>query len=304
MPRIPLLAAALAALLLSCATSGSTIPAGDYYSLGTAYFEMKRYPEAEKYFNLALRDEKTRAAAEYQLARVRYESGDSEGAATRFEALLSKDPENTLALRAAAYSWMKAGKYDKALPLYERIAVLLPESVDARFNYALALAAVDRLPEAIDRVKPYCQRKPDDREALLFLARTEQTLGRPEAVDHFAAALDLKDEPAVRVEFAQSLVSQGLYARAVENYDAALMSGGLTDTSTPKAATVRFGLAQALLIAGERERGLSELSAALKAGFSDKTALDSLVADQRIPNTAEVHAVLDQALAPEAPKSQ
>ncbi len=297
------LAAACAALLAACATAGPSVPPEDYYSLGTAYFELKRYAEAEKYFSLAARDVKTRPAAEYQLARIQYERGDSEGAARRFERLLEADPENTLALRAAAYSWMKAGSYEDAIRLYGRLDLLLPESPDSRFNYALALAEAGRLVEAVDRVLPYLERKPEDRDAQLFAARTERKLARPEAIDRFKTALDLKDEAPVRFEYAEVLESHGFYARAVENYEKVL-STGLQANASPSPASVRFALARSLLIAGEAERGVSELEAAVKDGFADREALSALAADERITAREQVRTIVDGALAAEAPKDR
>lgn len=296
-------AAACAVLLAACATAGPAVPPEDYYSLGTAYFELKRYAEAEKYFTLAGRDEKTRSAAEYQLARIRYEQGDSEGAAKRFERLLDADLENTLALRAAAYSWMKAGKYEDAIRLYGRLDLLLPESMDARFNYAIALAEVGRLEEAIARVDPYLERKTEDRDAQLFAARTERKLSRPEAIDRYKAALDLKEEASVRVEYAEVLEAQGFYARAVENYDQVL-SAGLPAGSSLSPEALRFALSRSLFIAGESERGIAELEKALKDGFKDADALTALAEDERIGARDKVRSIVDGALAAEAPEDR
>lgn len=297
------LAAACAALLAACATAGPSVPPEDYYSLGTAYFELKRYAEAEKYFSLAARDVKTRPAAEYQLARIQYERGDSEGAARRFERLLEADPENTLALRAAAYSWMKAGRHEDAIRLYGRLDLLLPESTDARLNYAIALAESGRLDEAVERVLPYLERKPEDRDTQLFAARTERKLSRPEAIDRYKTALELKDEASVRVEYAEALEAQGFYARAVENYDK-VISAGLTANASLSPAAVRFALARSLLIAGEAERGVAELEAALKDGFADREALSALAADEQIASGEQVRTIVDGALAAEAPKDR
>ena len=110
-------------LLISCGTLGGTVVgAEEYFSIANAYFELGKFPEAERWFNLARQYEKSEIPpAEYNLARIAFNKNAPEDAARRFEALLKLDPSNTMILRAAAYSWMKAEKWDKALALFEKI---------------------------------------------------------------------------------------------------------------------------------------------------------------------------------------
>lgn len=277
--RVLRLAATIGIFLFfsACSTVGGRVyvEPEEYYSIAAAYFDLGKYSEAERWFKLARRSEKTRFAAEYNLGRIAFESGNGEEAARRFEALLAYDPANATVLRAAAYSWMKAENWDRALALYDRIADLLPETEDARYNYALALLRAERYEDASARLKPYVERRSDDRGAILLLASAERKLGRPEAVDRYAAALALKEEASVRIDMAEALEDLELYARALESYRAVLAAGA--SDSVGGKGFVRFRAARVMLRAGEDpERSLAELSGAIADGFKDAEALRKL----------------------------
>ncbi|MDR2258264.1 MAG: tetratricopeptide repeat protein, partial [Treponema sp.] len=91
----------------SCATWGAS--AEEYYSLGMAYFELGKFEEAEKWLNRARAADKTKTASEYNLGRIAFEAGRYQDAAKLFERILKKDPENVMALKAAAYTRIKTG---------------------------------------------------------------------------------------------------------------------------------------------------------------------------------------------------
>lgn len=276
--------------IVACATAGGTVVrAEEYYSIANAYFELKKYDEAERWFSLASRHEKTALAARYQLGRIAFEKGEPAEAARIFEDLLPLDPDNLMLIRAAAYSRMKLGEWDAAISLFDKASHLAPETEDARYNYALALAYADRFEEAAERLKPRVEAFPDDRESILLLARMERKLERPEAADHFAVALALKDDVAVRVEFAECLESLDFFARAVEEYDTLLDSETLAPA---KKAEYRFLKARALLFAGDGAAGVSELREAITDGFTDRAALELLLADPRLADKAPIEEIL------------
>jgi Tfp pilus assembly protein PilF len=92
----------------SCATWGS-VAAEEYYTLGMAYFELGKFAEAEKWLNRARIADKTKTASDYNLGRIAYETGRYQDAAKLFEGILKKDPQNVMALKAAAYTRIKTG---------------------------------------------------------------------------------------------------------------------------------------------------------------------------------------------------
>jgi tetratricopeptide (TPR) repeat protein len=128
-----------AGLFLSSCASRGDVRAEEYFSIGMAYFELGNYAEAEKWLDRARTSNKTLIASEYNLGRIAFETGRYGDAVLHFERILVRDPDNVMALQAAAYSRIKNGDLEKAEALYNRVLVLVPESADDGFNYALVL---------------------------------------------------------------------------------------------------------------------------------------------------------------------
>jgi len=220
-------------LLASCASSA--VRAEEYYALGVAYFELRRFEEAERWFNRAKFHQKTKNAAEYYLGNIAYETGRYQEAQTYFDRIIKRDSENITALRAAAYTSIKLNEFDKAEMYYSRILILVPEAHDAGYNYSLVLAAMGRTEEAEQLLLQF--NIIDNAEALFLLARLQRDMGKPEALDAFSTSLLLDDNPLVRFEFAAFLAEIGLAERALEEYQKVLENGRLTDQIREDAIT-------------------------------------------------------------------
>jgi tetratricopeptide (TPR) repeat protein len=265
----------LAVTVLSCV---SDTRAEDYYALGTAYFDLGNYEEAEKWFVKSKFNEKTKMASIYNLGRVSFERGSYDRALDYFENILKRDPENLTALRAAAYTCVKTGDTQAALEYYRRAAAILPENAAERYNYALLLAALEMYEEA-ETVLVFENRDdfPDDKK-LLLLARVQKSLGKPEAVDGYDSYLAKTDDPAVRFEFAETLEEQKLYAKALEEYTRLSEASADSADNHPEKSLVLFRIARVMLVSDPSdENGLTALEEALKNGYADETEIDALL---------------------------
>jgi tetratricopeptide (TPR) repeat protein len=200
--------------LVSCVSSAAK--AEEYYALGTAYFELQKYAEAENYFNKAKFHKKTKIASEYNLGRIAYETGRYEEAEAYFDRIISADSENITALKAAAYTCIKLEDLERAEVYYRRILNLEPESYDQGYNYALVLSALGKHAEAEQILLKY--NDTENPGAWLVLARVQKYQEKPEAADSYSASLLKKDDPEVRAEYAVYLESIGLAAKALEEY--------------------------------------------------------------------------------------
>jgi tetratricopeptide (TPR) repeat protein len=281
LPAVFIICALFWTPLFSCQSFGTS--AEEYYNIGMAYFEMGRYEEAERWLARAEAADKTKIASEYNLGRIAFETGRYEDAARYFEKVLARDRDNLMALRALAYTCIKTGELDKAEVTYARVLVLVPDSLDDGYNHALVLFAMKKYEDTEKLLTANPLILEENKDMLLLFARTQKALGKVEAADSYARWLKETDNAAVRYEYAQTLEQAELYARALEEYQAAL-SGLPQDSENPRRPDVRFDLARVFLIAdGENPQGMTELRTALTEGFDNKEALEVLAEDTRIP---------------------
>jgi len=267
---------ALGLALESCESWGAA-SAEEYFAIGMAYYDMGKYEEAEKWLIRAKAKDKTKNASEYNLGRIAFEVKRYDEAANYFEAILKRDPNNVLALKAAAYTYIKIGDIEKASEFYKRLLVLVPDSYDDGYNYALVLFAMKKYGEAEQVLKTYEFALLDNSDVLLLYARAQKEQGKPEAIDTYASWLSVNNDAKVRYEYAQVLEGAQMYARALEEYRAAYtaLSSGSVE---PSKAEVRFAIARIMLTAdtGNTE-GITELKAAVDEGYKDFDEIEKLL---------------------------
>ncbi|GHU48961.1 hypothetical protein FACS1894200_06920 [Spirochaetia bacterium] len=280
--------------LLSCVSG--TLSAEEYYSLGMAYFELataekdaakrsEKYAEAQKWFNRARSIDKTHAASEYNLGRIAYETGRYEAASEHFENILAADPQNIMALKAAAYCKLKLTKYEEVMKLYERIITLVPNDVDDGFNYALVLYTMEQYEQARTVLAAFDLMLPENSDALLLYARTLAKQDNDKALDYYAQII-AGGNTKLRYEYAQLLEKKELYAKAIEQYRLLLDEAAEQQESVsqqPSKALASFTLARLLLTADpDNKEGVTLFEAAIEQGFDDNDAIDELLADKRV----------------------
>ena len=288
-----------ALLVSSCASQRQALQAEEFFAIGMAFFELGRFSDAEIWLNRARTANRTMTASEYNLGRIAFETGRFEAAALHFEGILRQDPQNIMALRGAAYSRIRNGDLEMAEALYERVLALVPESADGAFNYALVLYAMGRYEDSEAALLRYPHAMEGNTAALLLFARTQNALNNVEALDSFdrwLAAETGTPNPLGLYEYAQLLETSGFFARAIEQFDAALEA--LTeDTAALSRSSVLFGKARLLLaVDPENAEGSETLNAAAAAGFSDTEALEALLADERITSAAreEIRGIIEE----------
>jgi len=275
----PLVFILCAELLSSCA--GMATSAEEYYSIGMAYFELGKFEEAEIWLNRAKSADKTMVASQYNLGRLAFERKQYNEAAKLFEDILKKDPNNVLALKAAAYTRINTGDLETAEKHYARLQELVPESADDGYNHALVLYAMKRYSDAEEVLNNYSLSMLENREMQLLFARCQKAQNKIEAIDSYSNWLNNYSDVRARYEYAQLLEFHELYARSIEEYRKAL-----SETSSSEKALnyeIRFSLARTLLIADNESReGITELQTAVNDGFKDVEALEKLLANEKI----------------------
>jgi tetratricopeptide (TPR) repeat protein len=276
----------------SCSSQERAARAEEYYSLGMAYFELNRYEEAERWLNLAKSVDKTRLASEYNLGRIAYETGRFEEALALFDRVLRRDPDNVMALKAAAYCRIRLGDFEGAESQYSRVLVLVPEAIDSGYNYALVLYALERPAEAEAVLNKYPFALEENKDMQVLYARSQRVQHKPEAVDSYQRCLtEGVSDPLVQYEFAEVLEENTLYARALETYRnllPTLPADQEESAQWPQSSRVRFRIARLIFIADPgNEEALTELRTALEEGYTGEEGegTESLLEDERISDS-------------------
>lgn len=106
-------------------------------------------------------------------------------------------PEN-LALKAGADQWLKKGKLEKAIPLYEELIRRDKQFANVYYNLGTAYYLTGNLEKAVKNLEAFLQIKTSDAEAWYNLGCLKLRLGRfEEAQAHFQSALACRACPSV-----------------------------------------------------------------------------------------------------------
>lgn len=125
------------------------------YNLGLCLERKIMYPEAEKYFRLALTlcDQANTPTVQRSLANVLSLGGDYLGALTLYKQSEQLEPNNPLLQNNIALIYKNLGKYDTALMYSKKAIGLEPSRTDFLVNIASTLIEMERLDEAHDYLK-------------------------------------------------------------------------------------------------------------------------------------------------------
>jgi tetratricopeptide (TPR) repeat protein len=282
----------LAALsLASCATTSRQHDiAIEYYDIGNAWFELKKYDKAELYYNRALAFDRTMNASVYNLAVLYVETGKPAKALPILQKLLESDPKNVRVLSALAYANARAGENEEALRIYGDILPLVPFDAVSFFNYAVLLRGAGRLEEARAWFSKVVEAGGDDPEALFNLGSVEASLELHEkAVSHLESYLIKKPDDQFALRLLASLYARtAYYQKSLDTLDRLLRTA-------PGDAQALFERAYILLTAvADEKEGLAALDKAFAAGFSDEKRFDDLLAEKDLVNPDAVKGKIDK----------
>lgn len=118
---------------------------------------------------------------------------------------------------------LEVGRYDDALPIFDRYLTSYPADADARRELALALIAAGRPPEAVDELRRLLALQ-EDHGLRLLLARTLRELGRTDesAAEYGRLAQPRPDDEGLLLEWAQVYAWVERYPDAAAVLDRAL----------------------------------------------------------------------------------
>ena len=262
--------------------AGMAVSAEEYFNIGMAYYDMGKFDDAEKWLNRARQADRTYSASQYNLGRIAFGKQLFENAVKQFEGILKRDPDNVLALRAAAYTRIKMGDIEKAQKHYAHLLKLVPESSDDGYNHALVLFAMEKYGEAEDILKKYPFALEENKDVQLLFARSQGRQNKVEAIESFSNWLKENSDAKARYEYGLVLEHHEFYARALEELRKAHTD--IADNAVdPQKFDIRFALARVLLIAeSDSNAGIGEMQGAVSDGFKNHAAIEALLNHAKI----------------------
>lgn len=180
---------------------------GDYRALdlmGVVRVQQHREPEAEKFFQNAIRQKPDVGSAHVHLGLLYMQTARREKAVVQLREGLRLDPTRTDASAALSYilrgdAWVAAtaGDFARALGLLIDARKLTPENPDVQFAFGMVAMKMSLLPDAIDAFRKTLKLRPDDPMALYGLGRALMGMSEFEdAREPFARYTEMRPKDA------------------------------------------------------------------------------------------------------------
>jgi tetratricopeptide (TPR) repeat protein len=171
-----------------------------------------------------------------------YSDGNYDTAVERYQAAITKNPDDAEALSNLGQVLVRLGKAEEAIPYFDRAIALIPQRWAYRFNRARALGILGRTEEAVAGYRDAQQLFPNDYATLFNLGLALHRLGdEAGAVEAYKKAIELDPNDATfRLALGTSLERLQRPRDAVAAYDEYLRLA----PAAPDADSVRARIAQ------------------------------------------------------------
>ncbi|MGD0941468.1 MAG: tetratricopeptide repeat protein [Terracidiphilus sp.] len=154
------------------------------------------------------------------------EKGNSAAVIAEWEELVKEDPDDARIQNNMGASLARAGRFEDAIPYYQRSLELNPQYNTIHNNLGRALFAVGRLDEAIQQFERGLEIYPDSTELYNNLGRALAQEGRfNEAKKAFERAIEIKPDFAdAHINLGSALLSSGYPDEATQEFKRAVES--------------------------------------------------------------------------------
>lgn len=197
-----------------------------FWSFGYENYKNKQYADAAKYFQKVVNmDTIKKFPKAYQfLGQSYFQTQQVDSAQIVFELGIEKYPDDAQLHRMRGYILRQKELTDDAIPEYERVCELQPESVKDWRQLATLYVKVGRLEEAINAYEKVLELKPDDKEAQEILSSLYANLGDIEkAIEAKEKALDQDPENTqLLFDLGKVYFDQSEYEKSIEKFQALL----------------------------------------------------------------------------------
>jgi tetratricopeptide (TPR) repeat protein len=265
----------------------------DYYNLGNAYYELKRYDQAILYFNKSIDQDPSLLHAHHNLSLALIREGRGKEAYEVLTGLLEKDPDNIAVLQLLGYSLYVQGRGEEALEVYDKILEMDPNNLNAHYNRGIVLWDLGREKEVETVFRDLLESLTSEdtelyRDTLFNLGKLLLEGGDyGEAVVYLERYIEWRNDDVEAFELlARAYRSLESYDKALESYARILkLDDDLHDIWMDRAEILLTKIQDPLL-------GLEALNRALSLGFEDEKRIDNLLDDPGLVEKDRVEAIL------------
>ena len=190
-----------------------------------AFMQVSRKPEkAEEIFESILREVPDRSSAHAGLGLAHYAQGDLKPAQNALERAVELAPDDVLALNTLAVVYDMLERHEEAQHYYLKVRELRPRDPRAANNMGVSLLLLGDFVAAEAELRLAVDLDPEDPAGWNNLGLALGHLERyKEALDAFRKG---GDEQGARNNLGYVYFLNGRYAKAIEEYEAALLEGG------------------------------------------------------------------------------
>ena len=194
-----------------------------YVHMGRAERELGRFEKAAAHFERATKIDPDSVEPLLDLAKLRIQQGRSEEAQRILRSVRASRSGDPATLHNVAEALRAQGRYAEAVADYRAALDIDADFAPAHAGLGIALFQSERYEEAIEALEQALTLQPDlpiaGSSLHVFLGRTAQALGRPEAAEHFARAVrnDPRDREALD-HLAMARFGQQRYEEALSLY--------------------------------------------------------------------------------------
>ena len=155
------------------------------------------------------------------IAAERFEAGDTKGAQTLLEEMLSEVPDHPIIMNYLAVTLHLGGDHQQAAALLGDTVKIMPDFFDAWNNLGLVSFELNKYAVAAQAFEQACQLAPDTPDPLINLAHSLHAQDRcDDAIQAYAKGLAMQpDHPSAWTTYSRALLEEGQWAQAATAAD-------------------------------------------------------------------------------------
>lgn len=199
-----------------------------------------------------------------------FKAGDYEKAKIEYMKLLLLDPRNDLPFRRLGFIWEQEGALLRAAPFLLKARELAPNDITNRLTLARTFISLSRTEEARKEVLAVLEQDPQQEEAVVLLADTDQTKEDLDYTDQYLRKLPTSDYLSVQLASANVAVQRADFKSAATSLERAAALD--SKSPLPHLALAKLDLYQKKLSEAEQEFKTAVELAPIRSGARLKYA--------------------------------